>query len=194
MKKKLQPNSPEFKDIVATISSTRISLPPLQKNVRTPELPKDVSEVMVNNLSPQDLINLCVSEARPDFKRMCDSNEFWVRRWGKDFPILKDTPFYTKSDAKNKYLQLFSSISGGTEKTVDTVLHVFGDFSNFLSREYRQVLYKYFYYHILNILNFASKKEVDEDYFYEQRVNLPDFKKYLPEFVRNDKGYQMHNF
>lgn len=195
MKKKLQPNSPEFKDIVANISSTKISLPPLQKNVfvSTPELPKDVSEVTVNNLSPQELINLCASEARPDFKRMCDSNDFWVRRWEKDFPVLKDTPFYNKFEAKNKYLQLFSSISEGAEKMVETILLIFGDFRNFLTKEYKQILYKYFYDHILNLLNTTSKKEVDEDYFYELGyggINLSNFKKsYIPEFVRNDRNY-----
>ena len=203
MKKKVDIESPQYRDLLTKIASTKLSLPPInlpsnpqvleiKKEIKTHELPKDVSEVMVNNLTSQELINLCVSDARPDFKRLCENNDFWIRRWEKDFKTLKTSAFYNKFEAKNKYLQLFSTISKGAEKMVGIILDNFGDFNKFLNKEYNNELYKFFYEAIINFLNIASTKNVDEDYFYESRFGGVDFKKfklYLPEFVRNDRNF-----
>lgn len=213
MKKKIEVNSPEFRNIVTSISSRTITLPPLPKKMeedpqkialpiptvrkkiekeKDPQLPKDVSEVMANNLTPQDLVNLCSSETRPDFKRLCDNNDFWTRRWKKDFSVLINSPFYNKSDARNRYLQLFSNISQGAEEVVSLIFNNFGDFSKFLHKEYKDTLYLYFYNRILYILNVTSRLDIDEEYFHNHNFgnsNLQDFKKYLPEFLRKDRNY-----
>ena len=159
-----------------------------------PQIPRDVIEMMTNNLSPQDLINMCVSDARPDFKYLCDSNDFWVRRWEKDFKFLMSSSFYNKTDTKNKYLQLFAAISKGAEKMVKIILEQFGDFSKFLNKEYRETLYNFFYKQILNTLYSLLKSniEISEDEIYEipfGGVNFKEFKKILPEFVRDDRGF-----
>jgi hypothetical protein len=152
----------------------------------TPELPRDVSEYMSRDLSPQDIINLCASDARPD-----QNNEFWIRRWNKDFNFLIDSDFYNKDDAKNRYLQLFAAISKGAEKMANSVILEFGDFGKYLNKEYKDSLYKFFYDNILNLLNQLKEKK-DKDVLIDQRfggVNLKNFKQYIPEFIRHDRHF-----
>ena len=170
------------------------SVIPTEKKSSVKQIPRDVIEMMTNNLSPQDLINMCASDARPDFKYLCDSNDFWIRRWEKDFKFFMSSSFYNKTDAKNKYLQMFAAISKGSEGMVKSIFEQFGDFGKFLNKEYKDTLYNFFYKQILNTLYslLMSNIEISEDEIYEipfGGVDFKEFKKILPEFVRDDRGF-----
>ena len=155
------------------------------------QLPKDVLELMVNDLSSQDLINLCASDARPDFKHLCNDNNFWVRRWKKDFSIIMSSPFYNHYEAKTKYLELFSNISRGAEKMVNDVLHdIFGNFTKFLIKDYHNILYKYFYDKILASLNeLVEKRNMDGEENWIPFSMVEDFGNYIPDILQNSDVY-----
>ena len=168
MKKKLDVNSPEFRNLTSSLTSTKLSLPPLptaridipkspeikrstqiqrssEKIRKSPELPKDVSEVVANDLSPAELVSLCASDARPDFQRLCQNNDFWIRRWKRDFSTFMTTPVYDKSNAKSSYMLLFSTISKAAEKMVSNILDEYGDYKKFLNSEFKKELYTFFF-------------------------------------------------
>ena len=112
-------------------------------------LPKDMIEYMTNQLSPPDLILFCASEVRPNVKQICDDNDFWIRRWNKDFEYLKyEIPNYLQNP-KQSYLALFSKISEGAEELSDLFLKLN---TNLLTIDNKKQLYNYFFQHISKIL------------------------------------------
>jgi hypothetical protein len=115
-------------------------------------LPKDLVNKLTEELSSQDLISFCASSTEVNIKKVCNNNDFWLRRFKKDFaPFVKQFPDLA-INPKQRYLGLFSRISREAEDLTKTVLKLYGDFERFLTQEYKVELYNYFYNHILEIL------------------------------------------
>lgn len=115
-------------------------------------VPKDVVELMTKELSPSELINFCISNISPNVKLLCNDNNFWVRRYQKDFRDFKDfTTKFEDINAKKKYLFLFSIFSKQAEIATASVMDIFGNFKKFLTKEYKDSLYNYFFLHFIEI-------------------------------------------
>ena len=68
-------------------------------------LPKDVVEKITKELSPQDFVKFCSNNYT-----VCNSNDIFYRRFMKDFPFLVEHSDNLKTNAKEVYLKLFSSV------------------------------------------------------------------------------------
>ena len=61
------------------------------------------------DLSPKDLIELCLSSKESFYKGICDDKEFWRLKIFQDYPEIK--PYFEKvvlANPKNTYMRLFS--------------------------------------------------------------------------------------
>jgi len=134
-------------------------------------LPKDVTFKIALDLSPQDLINFCVTEKKK-FKNICDSENFWRLKLEKDYPELyKRIPKPVK-DPKRRYIKEFTFVSRNIEQTINGIitgfyLDVF--YKNVVKyldlAKYQKDLYEIIYkvYKKLNINQLINIKELDLD-------------------------------
>ena len=128
-------------------------------------VPKDVVELMTNDLLPQELVNFCISNIHPNVKQLCNDNAFWVRRYNKDFRYFATIHFDDlNTNAKQRYLQLFTLVSREAEFAAEYILNLYGDIKKFLTKEYKDNLYNYFFRHIIEIFEEISDlRNTDRD-------------------------------
>jgi hypothetical protein len=112
------------------------------------KLPKDMIEKLIDDLTPQELINFCTANINSDnlnVKRVCNSNDFWIKRFNKDFTII--VPFINdlSTNAKRRYLEVFSKISKKAEEITNLILKAYEDFAMYLNTQYKEDLYRHFY-------------------------------------------------
>lgn len=133
----------------------------MANNTNISNLPKDMINKLTEELSPNELINFCASKSSKNLVEICNSREFWLRRFQKDFGFL--LPFYPEIalDPKKDYLLLFSKISQVVEKSTQNVLNLYGDYvKQFLQKEYKNMVYQYFYNLIFVLLRvFGNHRE-----------------------------------
>jgi hypothetical protein len=84
------------------------------------ELPKDIQIKLALELSPKDLINLCLA-SKGTYEKICDSKDFWRQKLQKDYPKL--FYYYQKQNKillnpKNTYIRKFTEISKEIENYV----------------------------------------------------------------------------
>jgi len=84
MKKNLNVNSKEFKDLVHNIVNRKIILPALRLNNFLEKLNKDELYLLALELNLPDLINFCRSSKRIN-EKVCKNREIWIYRLKKDF-------------------------------------------------------------------------------------------------------------
>lgn len=135
-------------------------------------LPKDLIEKVTNELSPIDLITYCKSNIKnTKIKEVCNSNDFWYRRFQRDFPSLLSAEYFDngklQKESKRIYLKIFSIISKLTEDSVDKILESLGE--NFLRfmlvEKYKKELYlKLFntYFEAFNIYLTGTEAEMSD--------------------------------
>jgi len=118
-------------------------------------------------------------------KSLCNSPDFWLRRFQKDFPFLYQYIDRSKN-IKKMYLQVFSKISKQAEATTKDFLEEFGGFTKYLNAEYKKDLYDFSYQYVLNVLQHVLKyKEggkFDEDFIieYTYELGVRKFFKFFP--------------
>lgn len=172
-------------------------------------LPKDVVEKVVNELSPSELINFCISSAS---KNICKDNAFWSRRFKKDYSFL--VPYFSdlSTNAKKRYLETFLSISQEAEKAMKKIIDWYGEefVKNFLNYHYQDHVYTFFYNYILDglkhIVNNGNREELNEYYrdgVYHYDAWFDDsfdsfnyhnafFKKMLPIMLRREEDMRQY--
>lgn len=108
-------------------------------------LPKDVQEKIVNELSAADFVRVCATtqQNKEDilFERLCNDNGVWYRRLQKDFgvlnPLLSQKLEKEQINYKNTYLELFSKVSKTSEIIFSRIMESFGrDFLKFINKDY----------------------------------------------------------
>lgn len=107
-------------------------------------LPKDVRFEIAMNLSPPDLINLCLSEKKQNIE-VCASKDFWRRKLEKDYPE-EFIEFYMKgipvANPKSIYVNRFTEISRAIEKFIPQFIKInFGPTSKYLNEQYNKDVY-----------------------------------------------------
>jgi hypothetical protein len=107
-------------------------------------LPKDIRFEIAMNLSPPDLINLCLSEKKQS-QEICASKDFWRRKLEKDYPE-EFLDFYEKGipvrDPKSTYITRFTEISKSFEEFIpEFIRDNFGTLSKYLNKQYEKDLY-----------------------------------------------------
>lgn len=92
MKKRLDPQSPEYRDLLNKISSTKINLPPLIQKVSSPIFSKrtltetkDVDLLILSGLNDKDLFSFC--SVNKYANKLCKDESFWMNRFLKRFGI-----------------------------------------------------------------------------------------------------------
>jgi hypothetical protein len=172
---------------------SKTTLPPISakqdinvKETSFKSFPKDVVDLLSRELSPSDLIKFCGSQMSDQMKTLCNSPDFWLRRFQKDFPFLYQYIDRSKN-IKKMYLQVFSKISKQAEATTKDFLEEFGDFTKYLNAEYKKDLYNFSYQYVLNVLQHVLKyKEkgsgFDEDFIteYSYELGVRKFFKFFP--------------
>ena len=78
------------------------------------DLPLDIRRKISLDLSPGDLVSLCVSSKDVFYKGICNDNKFWRLKIENDYPEIME--YYRKSNLilknpKNTYIRTFSKIS-----------------------------------------------------------------------------------
>jgi hypothetical protein len=149
-KKKTEPKLIQKKNIRDQNLSKEI------KMNRMEVLPKDVKEKIINELSPSEFVKFCSSEADKSF---CDKNEVWLRRFRKDFTFLASYFSDLSVDAKNRYLEVFRRVSENAEKLSKIILDSFGKFQKYLTKEYKDELYKQYYLYTMQSLEYILDQE-----------------------------------
>ncbi len=81
-------------------------------------LPKEIKIKIALELSPKDLIEMCLSSKEVFYKSLCGDDEFWRIKLFSDYPEVK--AYYKNSNLKiknpkNLYIRLFSSIAKNIE-------------------------------------------------------------------------------
>lgn len=69
----------------------------------------DLKRKIALDLSPKDLIKLCLSSKESFYKGICDDKEFWRLKIFQDYPEIK--PYFEKIvliNPKNTYMRIFS--------------------------------------------------------------------------------------
>jgi len=131
-------------------------------------LPKDVKRELALNLSPKDLINLCLTDKITN-KEICNSNEFWTRKLQKDYPE-ELYEFYMDNipikNAKKSYINRFQYISKEFEDFIDDfIVEMFNiKFLDYLNKTYKEDLYKTIYIIYQEVLEEAllDEEEIEE--------------------------------
>ena len=137
------------------------------------KVPKDVGEMITNELTPQEFINFCVSNLAPNFRKLCNNPEIWSRRFSKDFGFLVIYFDDLSTNAKQRYLAIFSKISKQVEKVMNLVLGAFEDFKKYLNDEYKQDLYNSLYNNILkSIQKLLREEEITEDILHDMTIDI----------------------
>ena len=108
------------------------------------ELPADVIERMTMELPIKDLLNLCLSQSRGGgVRKLCQNDQFWMRRFEKDFPKL-----FQKLDKnqnwKQAYLFVVSEIGKTSQDAVNYFYSTFGSKEKFLRDSYLPHLEEFF--------------------------------------------------
>ena len=113
------------------------------------QLPRDVIEKMSMELPSKDLLNLCVSQSRDgNIRKLCQNDQFWMRRFQKDFPTLYEILLSKKlkTSWKQDYLFVIKEISMASETATEYVLDSFGvNKGRFLQPTYERHLLDVFY-------------------------------------------------
>lgn len=151
-------------------------------------LPKDVAMEMALNLSPPDLINFCSTQK--NYKIICDSKIFWLKKFSKDYPNEKEI---TMENAKEVYVRKFRVVSIKIENFIDEMIsEIFNkSFIKFINIEYKKSLYNNLYKLYTDTKNDLSKMGVSnrqemDDYLYDQFYSkIPP---YIREFYPNEQS------
>jgi hypothetical protein len=135
------------------------------------KLPKDMVEKLMNDLMPRELINFCtanISSNNLNVKRVCNSNDLWIKRFNKDFAIMVPLINDLSTNAKRRYLEVFSKISKKAEQIINLILEAFEDFTMYLTERYKEDLYRHFYdliYRGIGVLIANTNKGVVPAYY-----------------------------
>ena len=161
------------------------------------KLPKDVVELITNELSPREFFNYCKSETGQKF---CARKDIWLRRIQKDFGFLlegrnKDRILVNyATDPKESYLELFLKTSRTAEYIKEKVLeHIGEDFQQFLKEDYKDKLYNFLFQYSLKMINSLNMSDIsgkiNENLHYltgEYVWENEDYLKYLPQMYSSD--------
>lgn len=88
-------------------------------------LPEDIQRKILLELSPNDLINVCLTQ-KDKMEKFCDNDIFWRLKIQKDFP--EDFYYYNKNNLilknpKNTYIRLFTREIREFEKILNRELN-----------------------------------------------------------------------
>ena len=135
------------------------------KQSKMKRLPKDILVKTALELSPSDLINLCVAE-KDMYKNICNSKDFWRLKLERDY-----------LDPKNEYMKEFTFVSKNIEdalnKIIETIkISIRRNFLNYIDFDkYKKDTYD-FIYKKYNEIDFEELKEQKYD-IYEFSFTLP---------------------
>ena len=157
-------------------------------------LPKDVTEKIVNELTPQEFINFCKNKVQ-----ICQSNEVFIRRMNKDFKFV--IPYLGnnwKANVKQYYLKIFTTISKSSEEFANENRNLLG-ISQYLNSKFDQDLYDYIFPKIVKFFKNFLKERSDPDHNIDYSFSVlaalfgekySDYSyEYLPECYHR-RGYQ----
>ena len=160
-------------------------------------LPKDMVGKLVDELSPQDFINFCVSNTSENVTRICNMNELWDRRLRKDFPyIMEKFEGVGDQEPKADYITIFNRFSKMVETLTEIILKDYGELRKFLSPEFKKFLYENFYDLCTEAVKRVLKDGYDEelfsdsvlDVFYSLRFNTFKFN-YFPGMTDDEERF-----
>ena len=150
-------------------------------------LPKDVTELITNKLTPREFLNYCKSETGKEF---CSRKEIWARRIEKDFGFLLQGRnkhlllLNYETDPKQAYLSLFTKTSKAAETIKDNILEILGiPFIKLMKNDYPSMLYEFFFDYLLKMINVLDTSDIDDvdllsnEYLWQHR----EWQNFLPE-------------
>ena len=113
MKKKFDPNSPEFRDLVSSLTQTKINLPSFSNSStsltsinKTLSNVKDTDLKILSELNDKDLFSFCIVNKYAN--RLCKDEHFWMNRFLERFgePHKPDYMYWRKY-----YLQVVKDVN-----------------------------------------------------------------------------------
>ena len=108
MKKVLNPNSKEFKDLVNAITTRKLILPSLYPDYLQ-KLNKDELYLLALELDLPDLIRFCKTSKKIN-EKVCKSNEIWIHKLKEDFKITYSRRY--NLEPKKLYILLYKLKDG----------------------------------------------------------------------------------
>ena len=126
------------------------------------KLNRDEINLIANKLTPIELIYFCNSNIS---KNICNSNEFWYRRFLSDYYFLIQYIPDLKENAKQRYLDIFRIFSKNIEDNISYIKRIFGKFYQNLSDDYKKRLQE-------NIYRFSMQYFIDILEYIKNDINV----------------------
>ena len=151
-------------------------------------LPLDLRRKIALNLSPKELIELCLSSKEVFYKGICQDDQFWRLKVEYDYPEVME--YFQKNNLvlknpKNTYIRVFSKISKlieyesrGSSGLYNFLLTVYNDLRKNMpykdDKEFREKIY-YFMEKNKNLYNFTGNKMIINKSLSDISVQSPLF-------------------
>ena len=146
---------------------------------------------IILNLAPSDLIKYCSVNKKAN-KEICDSDSFWRRKLEKDYPEemieVRKKGIKVIKNPKKIYMRRFTSVAYKIEKFIPVLINFhFGErYNQFLSKEYKEELFKGIYTGYENIKKYDFSKNPNDIEGFKSDIMVDEIAEFLP----SPEGYE----